>query len=265
MIIAQISDMHVSPSAQPVEGRVDTQAHLERAVSHLRALNPVPDVLLVTGDLVNLGNTQEYRLLRELLAPLPMPCYLIPGNHDDRANLRAEFSDRAHLPGAGEFLQYAIDDLPLRLIGLDTVIPGEGGGTLCDQRLAWLDARLSEAPEKPTLIFMHHPPFRTGIAHMDEIGLHNAGAFRHIVARNPQIERIVCGHVHRAIQTRFAGTVAAICPSTAHQIALDLDPTGRAAFTMEPPGLLLHVWDGAGLSTHVVPIGDYPGPFYYRD
>jgi 3',5'-cyclic-AMP phosphodiesterase len=145
------------------------------------------------------------------------------------------------------------------------VIPGETGGTLCEARLAWLETKLFEEPLKPTLIFMHHPPFATGISHMDAIALSEPHAFAHIVARHPQIERIVCGHVHRAIQTRFHGTVALTCPSTAHQIAFDLSAQAPAAFIMEPPGFMLHLWNGTTMVTHTIPIGDFAGPYRYHE
>src|SRR5205807_6408802 len=121
------------------------------------------------------------------------PFFVIPGNVDAREPLRQAFLPDGYLPDAG-FLHYAIEDYPLRLIGLDTHIPGAGGGVLCDERLAWLDATLSAAPARPTVLLMHHPPFMTGIARMDQASLDNAAAFASVVARHPQIERILCGH-----------------------------------------------------------------------
>jgi 3',5'-cyclic AMP phosphodiesterase CpdA len=108
---------------------------------------------------------------------------------------------------------------------------------------------------------MHHPPFRTGIAHMDRIGLDNAEAFGRIVAHHPQIEKIICGHLHRAIDTRWCGTAVSTCPSPAHQVALDLRPDGPSAFVMEPPGYQLHWWDGARLVSHTAFIGEFDGPY----
>jgi 3',5'-cyclic AMP phosphodiesterase CpdA len=225
------------------------------------ALVPRPDVVLATGDLVDVGTAEEYRHLRELLAPLPMPVFLIPGNHDDRAALSAVFADHAYLPRDGGFLQYAVEGYPLRLIGLDTHVPGSGAGLMCERRLAWLDARLGEAPARPTLIFMHHPPFATGIDHMDAIGLGGADLMAAVVGRHPQVERVVCGHLHRPIQVRWAGTVACSAPSTAHQVVLDLAPAAPSVFNFEPPAILLHVWDERlGLVTHTSYVGDFGGP-----
>ncbi len=263
MLIAQITDLHVTLRDKPLQGIVDTAAYLEQAVAKLRAINPNPDVVLITGDLVDNAAAAEYQLLRSIIAPLTMPVYVIPGNHDDRDELRRAFSNHAYLPKQG-FLQYAIEDFPVRLIALDTVIPQQAGGKLCPERLAWLDAILKHAPEKPTLIFMHHPPFATGIAHMDSVGLANPGEFAEIIERHPQVERIVCGHVHRAIQMKFAGTLALTCPSAAHQIEFAIAADAPGAFIMEPPALMLHLWNGKFLATHTLYTDHYDGPYVYE-
>jgi len=192
-----------------------------------------------------------------------MPLYLIPGNHDDRANLVRTFDRHRYLPRDGGFLHYVVEDWPVRLIALDTLIPGESGGQLCAKRLHWLDARLAEAPDRATLVLMHHPPFKTGIRKMDEMGLDGIAALETVIGRHPQVERIVCGHLHRSITRRFAGTVACTAPATAHQIALDLGEVPRLATVMEPPACLLHLWlgNGEGLVSHVSVIGEQFPPF----
>jgi 3',5'-cyclic AMP phosphodiesterase CpdA len=264
VVIAQISDTHISDKGRLVYGRVDTAAYLARAVQHLLALTPAPDVVLGTGDLVDAGRPEEYRHLRELLAPLPMPIYLIPGNHDDRAALVSQFPDHPYLPGAG-FIQYVVEGHPVRLIALDTLVPGQAGGLMCPERLAWLESRLAEAPERPTVIFMHHPPFRTGIRAMDALGLAGAETLGEVVQRYPRVERVLCGHLHRPIQTRWAGTVASTAPSTAHQVWLDLREEGAMGFTLEPPACQIHLWrPDTGLISHTSYIGDWEGPYSFR-
>jgi 3',5'-cyclic-AMP phosphodiesterase len=265
MVIAQITDTHIKPEGVLAYGRLDTAAYLRRAVEHLLSLRPRPDVVLATGDLVDGGLPEEYRQLRDLLAPLSMPVYLIPGNHDDREALAAVFSDHAYLPPGGRFKQYVVEGYPVRLIALDTLDPGRVGGLLCAERLGWLAARLDEAPTRPTVIFMHHPPFVTGIARMDAHGLANAGEFATVVRRHSQIERIVAGHLHRPIQSRVGGILASTAPSTAHQVALDLQDL-PLAFTLEPPACELHVWSGeTGLVSHTSYIGDYDGPYLFAN
>lgn len=264
MLIAQISDTHIKLPGHLAYQRVDTAAMLRHCVADLLRLAPQPDLIVLTGDLVDLGQAEEYAYLRQILAPLPQPLVVIPGNHDDRDALRAAFADHAYLPAAG-FLHFAIDTLPLRLVGLDTVVPGEGRGELCTERLAWLAATLAAAPAQPTLLLMHHPPFATGIGHMDEIGLTGRQAFAEIVARHPQVEAILCGHLHRNIQTTLGGRRVLTSPSPAHQVALDLRPEAPSCFRLEPPGYLLHWWNAGQLVSHGAVIGDYPGPYPFFD
>ena len=250
VLLAQISDFHVGLPGSDVERRYDSAARLERAERHLCRMEPRPDVVLCTGDLVNDGLAEEYARLAALLKPLSMPCYLIPGNHDDREQLRAAFAGLGYLPARG-FLCYVVEAGPLRLIALDTHVPGAPGGKLCEERLAWLDARLSEAPTRPTLVLMHHPPFHTGIHRADAMGLDGADGFATVIARHPQVERVLCGHLHRPIVKRFAGTVASTCPSTMHQVELDLGAPGRLALVPEPPACQLHLWaESLGLVSH---------------
>ena len=183
MIVIQLSDPHIVAPGELLYGRVDTAEFLARSVAEINRLDPLPDVVVMTGDLVDHGNPAEYEHLRRLLAPLAMPIFVIPGNHDAREPLRAAFAGDGYLPADG-FLQFAIEDYPVRLVALDTLIPGEGGGLLCSTRLAWLDHVLASAPARPVLLMMHHPPFLTGIERMDRAGLQNSQAFAAVVARH---------------------------------------------------------------------------------
>lgn len=259
MLIAQISDLHVMAPGELAYGRVDTAGHLQRAVETLLALDPLPDLVVATGDLADGGAPAPYAELRRLLAPLPMPVYLLPGNHDDRDALRAAFPEAAYLRRDPEFLHYDLDLGGLRLIALDSLVPGAVHGALCARRLAWLEARLEELPDRPVLLCLHHPPFRSGIALMDDHGLREgAEALAALVARHPRVERVLCGHLHRSIQVRWAGTLALTAPSTAHQLALDFRRDAGLALHLEPPGMLLHHWiEGQGLVTHLVPSGRF--------
>lgn len=261
MILAQISDLHVCRRGEKLSGFVDTAEYLSKAIASLNSLRPRPDALLITGDMVNNGDAEEYRLLRELLAPFKAPIYVIPGNHDNREALRAAFTDHAYLPREGP-VQYVIDAFPVRIIAIDTVSPGKDYGELDATRLEWLANRLHENREKPTLIMMHHPPFNTGIGFMDAIALHEgATQFAQLIAEHHNVERILCGHVHRAIEARIGSAVVMTCPATCHQIPLELRVNGPVGFTLEPPGFRLHLWNGKQLVTHTAPIGDFPGPF----
>lgn len=265
MLIAQITDTHIKLPGKLAYKKVDTAAMLRRCVEELLALKPQPDLILLTGDLVDLGRPEEYDHLKSILSPLKQRIIAIPGNHDERDAMRDAFASGGYLPRDGKFLQFAVDEYPLRIIGLDTLIPMQGGGELCAERLAWLDEALRQKPDTPTLVMMHHPPFVTGIGHMDKIGLKGRETFAEIVAQHPQIELILCGHLHRVIHARVGGRPAMTCPSPAHQVALDIDPEAPSCFRMEPPGFMLHWWNGSRLVSHQAFIGDYDGPYPFFD
>jgi 3',5'-cyclic AMP phosphodiesterase CpdA len=255
MIVAQISDLHVSAPGEMAFGRIDTAACLARCVSSILMLRPSPEMVVASGDLVNAGASEEYRRLRDILAPLSMPVYLMAGNHDERAALRAEFRDHTYLPLHGT-LHYAVDTEAVRLLMLDTVIPGKDGGALDSRQMEWLDIELGAAPDRPVVIFMHHPPITTGIRGMDDIALdaRDISRLAGLVAASPKIERIACGHVHRKIESRWAGTTVSVCPSTAYQIGLSFDG-GTLEPSEEPPSYQLHYWNGAELVTHTIAVG----------
>lgn len=267
MIIAQITDTHIKANGRLAYRKVDTLAGLQACVDHLNALAPRPDVALMSGDLVDFGTPEEYAVARPALDRLAMPCFVIPGNHDDRDAMREAFADHAYLPPKG-FLNYAVEDYPVRLIGLDTTVAGKPHGELCEDRLAWLAGCLSRAPDKPTLIFMHHPPFLTGIAHMDRQNCRNGEALGRLVEGHPQVQMILCGHVHRPIQTLWHGTLVCIGPSPSHAVALDLDPDGPPAFIQEPPACrIVHLTSESRLVADLAFVGSFDGPhpFYHAD
>jgi 3',5'-cyclic AMP phosphodiesterase CpdA len=264
MLLAQISDLHVMPKGELAYGRVDTAAMLRDAVAHLNRLDPQPDVVLITGDLADKGQRTAYAHLREILADLRAPFYVIPGNHDKHAEFRLAFADQPYLPTTGEFINYAIDTLPLRLVAVDSVVPGRTRGSICDERLAWLDRTLAARPHAPTLVMLHHAPWMTGLHHVDEVGMDRGDELERVIAKHPQVERVLCGHVHRSTQVKFGGTILSACPSTAHQAALDLRPDGIDSFTLEPPGFQLHRWTGRHLFTHTLNIGRFEGPFPFH-
>jgi 3',5'-cyclic AMP phosphodiesterase CpdA len=263
MILIQLTDLHVRPRGLPALRACETNTLTERALRAVRDFRPRADALVITGDLTNNGLVSEYRNFADMLARLiDIPVYVIPGNHDDRDNLREALG---HLPGVTsnpDFVQYAVDDLPVRLVMLDTLIPGRAEGELCPRRLEWLDAALALRPEKPTIIGMHHPPFLCGIRHMDGIILRDPAAFQAVVAKHPQVQRIICGHHHRVITANVAHAIASIGPGVAHIVELDLFSDNPGAWTLEPPAFQVHIWiDGTGIVSHTAFVEHYPGPF----
>jgi 3',5'-cyclic-AMP phosphodiesterase len=263
MHICQLTDLHVRPRGLASNRVSETNMLTERAFRVVARLDPLPDVVIITGDLTECGLAPEYANLSEMLGrTLSMPVYVIPGNHDRRDNFRAGL---AHLPGVNsdpDFVQYAIEDHPVRLVMLDTLVAGASHGELSAAQLEWLDRTLAAQPTKPTMVGMHHPPFTTGIPHMDKIALLNAGMFRSVLARHRQVERIVCGHHHRAIMGRFEHAIVSISPSVAHQVELTFAPSDPGAFNFEPPSFQLHTWHkNNGFVSHTVYTDNYPGPF----
>lgn len=263
MLIAQISDLHLRPKGELAYGVAETNGLTERAIHALLRLDPAPDAVLVTGDIADCGLPEEYALAVELFARLPMPVFLLPGNHDRRDTMRQAFPAYPCWPRHGPLHHAVTLGNALRLILLDTVVVGASEGALDADGIAFLDAALEQAPDLPTIVALHHPPIVCGIGHMDQIRLlEGADRLTEALSRHPQVERVVAGHHHRAITTRFAGTICQIAPSVAHQVCLDLAPGAASAFVLEPPAYLLHsLGPGTGLVTHFAYVDRAPGPF----
>jgi 3',5'-cyclic-AMP phosphodiesterase len=267
--IAQISDLHIKRPGELAYRKVDTAAALVRLVAQLNAMQPRPAMVVASGDLVDRGLPEEYAHLKRLLTPLALPLAVIPGNHDARAPLRAAFPGQPYAdPNGALNLSVALDRLDLVL--LDSSVAGEPYGLLDAGTLVWLDQTLARSTDRPALVFLHHPPFATGIAHMDRQALRNPDDLAAVIKRHRRMRLIAAGHVHRAVLTSFAGVPAAICPAPNHAVDLDLTEARVPSLRIEPPGLHLHVWlEGGGdqgrLVTHFVPIGDFPGPYPFFD
>jgi 3',5'-cyclic-AMP phosphodiesterase len=267
MLIAQISDLHIKPAGQRAYRRVDTAAALARCIKELNRFVPRPDFVVISGDLVDAPSKQAYDNLVALLSPLAIPFAAVPGNHDDRDLMRAALpGGYASASGAMHSLRTVRD---VDVVLLDSTTPGRDYGTLDVESLAWLESVLAASSSRAALLFMHHPPFATGIGHMDVQNLRNAGDLAAILRRHSRVRLVAAGHVHRATLTNFAGAAATICPAPNHAVALDLDARLPPSFTIEPPAFHLHAWfpdDGLGtVVTHWVPIGDFDGPHRFFD
>jgi 3',5'-cyclic AMP phosphodiesterase CpdA len=252
MIIAQITDAHMTIPGQLVFGDYDPGPALRRTLEALSALRPRPDVVVFSGDLTERGAPEEYAALRDLLDGFDLPLAVVPGNHDRRPAFAAAFRDTSVRAGDGDFLHLTVEDWPIRLIGLDTLAgEGESRGLLCEARLDWVADRLAEQPRRPTVIFMHHPPFVTGIGFMDAVNCENGGRLAEIVAAHGAVLRVMCGHMHRPVHAAFGGTVASVCPGIAYQTPLRLAPRAPVEMLFQQPAYQLHVFDDAfGLVTH---------------
>ncbi|TDC56389.1 phosphodiesterase [Actinomadura sp. KC345] len=262
-IIAQLSDIHLAAGR---DGRVDDGSGpvraLRAAVSSLLSLPARPDAVVLTGDLADGGLSAEYARLHALLSPLPMPVYPMPGNHDDRDEMRKAFKDHPAVAGIGGApqspVQYAVDVAGVRLVCCDTTVDGHPHGHMSEDRLAWLDRTLRDAPDTPTVVATHHPTFPIGIRFIDDMRFVDPAGFASVISRHRQVVRVISGHVHRGSVGSLAGTVCTTCPSTYRQLFLDLTQPGRAAVTGEPAGFAIHLVGRDGTATtHFVPTGNY--------
>lgn len=214
MIIAQLSDSHIALEA-PQRGE-----NLAACVRHIAALPERPDVVVHTGDIAHNGTLEEYQAAAEIMADLPAPLYVIPGNKDRRAAMAQVFAANMASPLGAAFLQYAVDDFPIRLVFLDSLTLSSNKGELCQHRLAHLDDMLTQERQKPTAVFVHHPPFDVPSAKdpFQFLTRENAAQFEAVLKRAPNATGLFCGHIHREYDGRFADIPA----RTMTAIALDL-------------------------------------------
>lgn len=256
--LVQLSDLHLRLG----EGSAGPARRLEHAVRRVASLQPQPEAVLLSGDLVDTPSSDAYELALELLAPLGVPLYAVPGNHDDRDLLRACFG-----PGpapAGAPVCFAVNCGPLRVVGCDSTRAGREDGALGSEQLGWLDATLGQQPATPTLLLLHHPPVMTGVRAMDAIALaaEDRVALEALLNGHPQVRAISCGHVHTTMTTAFAGRPLLVCPSTNSALRLDLRPRDGLPFETcgEPLGFVVHMLVDDRLVSHVQPLEQLPEP-----
>jgi 3',5'-cyclic AMP phosphodiesterase CpdA len=262
VLIAQMTDIHVGFA--PEDG--DNELNLTRFRATLTRLIEGPnrpDFLVLSGDITDHGDPESFAKTVGILRACPFPVLPMVGNHDSREGLLGAFPQV--VPAEGGFLHYVVDaGLGLRIICLDTLEDGRHGGAFCAARAAWLVARLAEAPDTPTLIFMHHPPVVAGIDWMDPApGEGWITRLREVLEGQRQVQAIHCGHLHRQISARFVGIPLGVTPSVAPLVAMDLNvidqhvPDNRELITTEPPTYAIHRWDGEALVSHYERVSDW--------
>jgi 3',5'-cyclic-AMP phosphodiesterase len=252
MLIAQITDIHLG--FDPDNPTEFNRRRLDQVIRVLTAMTPQPDLLLATGDLVDRGDRDSYRRLRNALSVCPFPVWPCMGNHDVRESFSEEFPE---IPVVDRYVQYEVDAGEVRFLVIDTLEEGRHGGAFCDVRARWLRDRLAEQPDRDTMIVMHHPPVDVGIEWMatqdDEPWV---ARFAAAISGHAQVKGIISGHLHRPISVAWRGTTVMVCPSTAPQVALDLSPIdperpdNRAMIIADPPAYALHKWNGRELVSH---------------
>jgi Icc protein len=258
--ILQITDTHIVRDGALVSGRLDTAAALTRLINRIQSIRDqigTIDAVLISGDLSDDGTAQSYVRFKALLAPLDLPLLVIAGNHDARAPMRAAFADQFTPDGPLDWVTQVGD---LWIIGLDTLVEGSGKGTLSAQSLVFLKNALAQAKDGPTLLALHHPPFRSGINFMDDIGLTNRAAFRDVVSDHTGPLRIVCGHIHSMMVSEVGGHIAISAPSPCSTFAYDRRTDAPVGFMTLEDGCLLHTWEGGFQTIRIGPDAG-PGPF----
>ncbi len=245
-LLAQISDPHLGEP--PIAG-VKPKKALREVVAAIVALPYPVDAILVTGDLAEHAAREEYELAADLIGAAGVPVHVLPGNKDDRATMREVFG----LPGdGGAPLDYAVDLGPLRLVVVDSTIPGEDRGGFEPAQLEWLEATLASAPEQPTIVAMHQPPLVTGMADWDAVIMSAAdrGALAAVIERHPQVRAIVGGHLHRIATAGLAGRPVIVAPSTFVQARPNFE-TEKVKLRDLFRGFVLHALRDGRLSTQV--------------
>ena len=264
MLICQLTDLHVRPAGKPANRVSETNMFTERAFRAVARLNPRPDVVVITGDLTECGLDAEYANLNRLLRKfLPMPVFVIPGNHDRRGNFREGLK---HLPGVtgGPALRASTPWTNTRsgwscwirwcrAPGTANCAPSNWSSSIAP----WPRLRTSRPSSAcTTRLSPAASPTWTGSI---------CGTCRNSRRSSPgirQVERIICGHHHRPIVARLAHAIASIAPSVAHQVEMTLNPHDSGAFIFEPPAFQLHRWTAAdGIVSHTVYVEDFPGPY----
>jgi 3',5'-cyclic AMP phosphodiesterase CpdA len=218
MIIAQIADTHLVAEDAPEPILRARSENLRACIADINMLDPAPNAVIHTGDMTQHGLAAEFSHARALLAALKMPLYVTPGNRDGRDNMIRAFAGDGYLPPDCDFVHYAIDVHPVRLIAVDSLADeGVAKGDLCHTRLAALDATLADAPTRPTALFMHHPPFDVAAAPdpFAYIWRRAATDLAAVVSRHKQVVRIFTGHMHRPCTATVGGVVASTVPSVA--------------------------------------------------
>ena len=267
LTIAQITDLHVTSEKDPASRKRNAK-RLRAVLASIHALQPRPAAIIASGDLVDRGEYEEYLELQALLRGVQIPIHMGLGNHDRRATFLAAYPD-APVDEHG-FVQYAVDIGGLRVIMLDTLDEATNDGAFCEKRAAWLRQKLDEAPDRPTVLALHHPPILSGIQWMDpEPDDAWVQRLADVIRGRKQVLTGVCGHTHRAFHGVLAGQVFAAAPATSIQLTLNLTPVdmripdGREILVDEPPGYALLMWHRGRLTTHTCVAGTYASAVTY--
>lgn len=214
MIIAQISDTHVALDTPDAGQRIDD---FERTIADLNALDPAPDVIVHTGDVVHNGRADEYAEAVRILSAARRPVYCLVGNKDDRENFRAAFAARGYIAPKGDFIEYAVEDFPVRLIVADTKNDNSNKGDFCSERARRLVERIDADRTRPIAVFTHHPPFLVPVG-PDPLNFETPEMMERLCGALQHSDRVVAvfsGHVHRGTAGHVGTVPATVMPCIA--------------------------------------------------
>ncbi len=246
--IVQLTDPHLfaDPDARFYE--IPTRELLQEVLAHVAQNAGEVDHLVFTGDHTNDDLVVTYEAFRDILQPWHDRVWFVPGNHEDRALLRATFPDR--IPGDGaERITFSFTAGASLCIGLDTHAPGSVSGHVGPDQIAWVEAQLEVHDPTTAVLFMHHPPILLGLTWMDRIGLAGREQLQDLVLRDPRIRLVCCGHVHHESSHSVGAAKVVTTPSTGLQFSPDSDV---ALFVPAAPGYRIVELDGESCVTRVV-------------
>jgi Icc protein len=252
MIIAQISDTHIALDTRDASQRI---TDFKCTIADINALDPAPDLIVHTGDIVHNGRSDEYAQAIAILATARAPVYVLVGNKDDRKNLRASFADARYLTSDSDFIDYAIESYPVRLIAVDTLNTRSNKGDFCVERANRLSAMISAESTKPIAVFAHHPPFMVPVG-PDPINFeapHMLERLRRTLSQSGRVIAVISGHVHRGTAGQVGAIPATVMPSIATTLRKGEYPAQMTAL----PVYHIHRYDPIwGFTTEARIVGD---------
>lgn len=261
MQLLQLSDLHIVAGGGKAFRQAESLTELRHTIDYILTAGIAPDMAIVTGDLSSDGSTDSYRLAKEQLSRLPCPIHVIPGNHDEKAEMTEVFGSLCHTALSGEGGR-CVTLSGVRLLLLDSALLGKHHGGVDENSLRWLKSQLPDDRTAPVMVFLHHFPFRSGYTKMDK-PFENADALLTLLQGRQNLQ-ICSGHLHAGMFTRRGDVNLMTCPPVSMLMELDFTPGGGDRFYTAQPGFALHAIEDGQLSSHLccVPACDHHGGPY---